>query len=236
MSSPTPSPPSLHSDQDDSRDSTSSQFSNTVITKYENNNTFDTLQKADYRINGITSHGVEDILSDGVNYNINDNSYTESKPEALAIPHSFAQDYNSRDSTGFSIHDILGLHQSYNAVITQEELEPRYDYQILNYENISNSSNNYASGTEEPVTEECIVKDNIFVSNTSQLGNQVIYNRSYSTNDPIRFDRSGLNSNVIKDPAREMSDINESSFPGQVKVHQAKLTPNHLSIKYKVSE
>ncbi|XP_030027769.2 homeobox protein 10-like [Manduca sexta] len=208
MSSATPSPPSLHSDQEESRDSSSSEFSNTVMTRYATNDNLDSTQK------GITSHGVEDILSDGVNYGVNENVFSDCKPEVLStIPNSFVQDYNSRDSIGFTIHDILGLQQSYNAVNTQDNIETRYDYQIPNYESISNSSNNYGSGTEEVITEDCINKNEIFNSTATLVGNQVIYDKSF-TNEPVRYhERSSLNSDA-KDPV-DINDLHESSFPGQ---------------------
>lgn len=216
MSSPTPSPPSLHSDPEDSRDSTLSEFSNPAIPKYD---PIELSQRNYCKTSGVTSHGVEDILSESVNYNVNENVFSEYKPETLSsIPNSFVQDYNSRDSTGFSIHDILGLHQSYNPTNTQDDLEPRYDYQVPNYENISNNSNNYGSGTEEVITEDCIDKsDNILSATTAHVGNQVIYTRSYNANELVRYhERSSLGSDVVKDPAREINDVHESNFPSQV--------------------
>lgn len=223
MSSSTPSPPSLQSDHEleDSRDSASSEFSGTVISKYNSNQLLDPPLKGGCKSSAVTSHGVEDILAEGVNYSANDNTFSECKPEVISsMPHSFVQDYNSRDSTGFSIQDILGLHQSYHTTNTQEELEPRYDYQIPNYDNISNSSNNnnYGSGTEEAIAEDCIDKsDNIFSDTATQLGNQVLYNRNYAINEPVRYHlRSGLESEVVKDPGREINELQESSFPSQV--------------------
>lgn len=228
MSSSTPSPPSLHSDQDleDSRDSTSSEFTN-EISKYRTNNLTDISQKADCKVSTITSHGVEDILSEGVNYSGNDNVFQDCKTEVLSsIPHSFVQDYNSRDSTGFSIQDILGLHQPYNPVNTQEDIESRYGYQIVNYENISNSSNNnYGSGTDELISEDCGDKSNCNMFNTPpiQVGSQVAYNRNYATNEPVRYhSRSGLDNDIVKDPGKEINDLHESSFPGQVNKLQSK--------------
>ncbi|KAJ8718975.1 hypothetical protein PYW07_016531 [Mythimna separata] len=215
MSTSTPSPPSLHSDQEDSRDSTSTEFSNPGAPKYD---PIELSQRSDCKTSAVTSHGVEDILSESVNYNVNDNVFSDCKPEVLAsISTSFVQDYNSRDSTGFSIQDILGLHQSYNAANTQEELEPRYEYQMPNYENISNNSNNYGSGTEEVITEDCIDKsDNIFNATTSHIENQVIYTRSYAANELVRYhERSGLGSDVAKNPATEINDLHDSSFPSQ---------------------
>lgn len=216
MSTPTPSPLSIHSNQDDSRDTTSSEFSNTSIPKYDS---IELSQRNDCKTSGVTSHGVEDILSEGVNYNVNDNVFTDCKPEVLSsIPNSFVQDYNSRDSTGFSIQDILGLHQSYNAVITQDDLEPRFEYQMPNYDNISNNSNNYGSGTEEVISEDCIDKnDNTFSATTTHIGNQVIYTKSYAANELARYpETSGLGSNVPKDSTREINDLHDHSFPSQV--------------------
>lgn len=211
MSSPSLSPTSLRSDHDESSDTSSSEFSSTVLAKYDT--TLDANSK-DFKTSVIISHGVEDILSDGVSY-VNDGSYEDCKAEVLsAVPQVFSQDYNSRDSTGFSIQDILGLQQSYNPAHA-EVLEPRYDYNAPNYENISNSSNNYGSGAEEVVTEDRIASENIF-SATPPLVNQVIYNRSYDANELERYNqRSGLESDT-KDPSREINDIHESSFPSQV--------------------
>uniref|UniRef100_A0A2A4IXF5 Homeobox domain-containing protein n=1 Tax=Heliothis virescens TaxID=7102 RepID=A0A2A4IXF5_HELVI len=215
MSTPTPSPPSLHSDQDDSRDTTSSEFSNPGMPKYD---PIELSSKNDCKTSAVTSHGVEDILSEGVSYNVSDNVFSDCKPEVLSsIPNSFVQDYNSRDSTGFSIQDILGLHQSYNATNAQDDLEPRYEYQMPNYENISNNSNNYGSGAEEVITDDCIDKsDNMFSSTATHIGNQVIYTRSYTANELVRYhERSGLGSDVAKDPTREINELHDSSFPGQ---------------------
>lgn len=214
MSSPTPSPPSLNSDVD-SRDSSSSEFSDPSTSKYD---PIDVYQKNDCKSSAVTSHGVEDILSEGVNYTVNDNVFSDYKPEVLAsISNSFAQDYNSRDSTGFSIHDILGLHQSYNPANPQDDLEVRYEYEVPHYENISNNSNNYGSGPEEVITEDCVNKsENMFNSTTTHVGNQVIYPRSYTANELVRYDRSGLGTDVVKDPTREINDLHDSNFPSQV--------------------
>lgn len=215
MSTSTGSPPSLHTDNDDSRDTMSSEFSNT-IPKYETNALS---HKSDVKSSGITSHGVEDILSEGANYNVNDNVFSECKPDVLsAINSSFVQDYNSRDSTGFSIHDILGLHQSYNNVNNQDGLEPRYEYEVPQYENISNNSNNYGSGTDEVINEECIDKnDDMFDSNTNDVENQAIYTRSYASNELVRYyDRNNASNDVIKDPVRDFNDMHDSSFSNQI--------------------
>jgi hypothetical protein len=219
MSTSSDSPPSLHSDQelDDSRDSTSSNFQDSIVPKYTNPT--DLPQKGESKINVSTSHGVEDILSVGGNYSA-DNVFQD-KPEVLSsISHTFVQDYNSRDSTGFSIQDILGLgHQSYNPTNHPDDLESRYDYQIPNYENISNSSfNNNASGTEEIIS-DCIDKgdNNIFGASSMQVGNHIIYNRNFTSNETIRYNtRSGLDSDINKDPVK-LNDAQESSFPSQVK-------------------
>ncbi|XP_053605472.1 homeobox protein 10-like [Plodia interpunctella] len=221
MSTSSASPPSLQSDQEleDSRDSTSSAFSGTVIAKYQNSQVFDPTQRGEFK-SGITSHGVEDILSEGTSYGVNDNAFSDCKPEIISsLPQSFVQDYNSRDSTGFSIQDILGLHQSYNAPNVQEELEPRYDYQIPNYDNISNSSNNnnYGSGNEEAIVDDCIDKsNNIFSSAATQLGNQVTYSRNYAISEPVRYhSKSGFNGDIAKDPGREINEVHDSSFSSQ---------------------
>ncbi|XP_049870666.1 uncharacterized protein LOC126370062 [Pectinophora gossypiella] len=216
MSSATPSPPSIHSDEEDSRDTTSSGFSTTGIHKYNTNHGIDSSHKGVCKVSAITSHGVADILSEGVNYNPSDNAFSEYKPENLAtIPQAFVQDYNSRDSTGFSIQDILGLPQSYNPSTTQEELEPRYDYQIPNYETISNSpNNNYGSGTEEVISDECMDKnENLFAN--AQVANQV-YNRSYAISESVQcHQRSSLSGDGVKDPGRDLVDLHESNFPNQ---------------------
>ncbi|XP_059053489.1 homeobox protein Hox-A3-like [Achroia grisella] len=232
MSSPTSSPPSLQSDHEleDSRDSASTKFTGTVTPKYNEIQFIDAPHESDGKNNTITSHGVKDILSEGITYNAVDNTF-DCKPEIIAsIPQSFVQDYNSRDSTGFSIHDILGIQQSYNSTNVQEDLEARYDYQIPNYENISNSSiNNYGSGTEEIISDDCIDKnDNIFSSST-QVDSQVINsNRSYVINEPVRYhSRSGLASNIIKDPVREINELHESSFPSQ-NLSWANKSPNQI--------
>ncbi|KOB75729.1 Hox protein zen [Operophtera brumata] len=205
MSSPGHSPSSLHSDN--TSDTITSELSNTAISNYDT--TIDNIK--DFKTTVIISHGVEDILSDGVSY-VNDGPYENCKVEVVSeVPQVFAQDYNSRDSAGFSIQDILGLQQSYNS--TGTEVLPRYDYKVQNYENISNCSNNYGSGTEEVVTDDCIASDSIF-SATPQV-NQVIYNRSYAANEPVRYNhRSGID-NDTKDPTKEINDLHESSLPSQ---------------------
>lgn len=212
MSSPTPSPPSLRSDPNDSRDSTLTDQSDNE-TDY-NASTIHSDNKADS--NTVTPQGVGDILT--VSNYPSDGPFQNCKGEVLSsIPQSFVQDYNSRDSTGFSIQDILGLHQSYNAANT-EDLEPRYDYQIINYENISNSSNNYASGAEDVIVEDCINKnDNVYNSSIQQLDNQVIYNRNYTANELVQYvQRSGLEADDAKDSTREVNETHDSSFPTQV--------------------
>ncbi|CAK1579292.1 unnamed protein product [Parnassius mnemosyne] len=216
MSSPTPSPPSLQSDQE-SRDSTSSEFSSTITTQYNPNLVLEQDQKHIYKLNTLTSHGVEDILSEGVNYGTQENVFLDCKTEALSVvSNNFSQDYNSRDSTGFSIHDILGLHQSYTATSAQEDLQTKYDYQISNYENISNGSHNdYGSGTEEVTSHNCLNKSDIFSSNI-QMDSQMNYNRNYLHNEPVPcHQRSGIENDVVKDTVRDISDLRESSFPNQ---------------------
>lgn len=209
MSSPGLSPPSLHSDHDNTSDTSTSEFSNTAIPKYDTS--IDNIK--DFKTTVIISHGVEDILADGVSY-VNDGSYEDCKAEVLsAVPQVFAQDYNSRDSTGFSIQDILGLQQSYNS--THADVLPRYDYKVPSYENVSNCSNNYGSGTGEVVSDDCIASDNIFAE-TPQMVNQVIYNRSYAANEPDRYNQRSDIDNDTKDPTRGMNDLHESCFPGQV--------------------
>ncbi|CAH2085589.1 unnamed protein product [Euphydryas editha] len=202
---------SLQSDEDAS-DSISSEFSNDVV---PNNNckTLKTTQKNLSKINSLTSHGVEDILSDGINYVTQENSFPGYKVETIStIASSFAQDYNSRDSTGFSIQDILGFHQSYNVNTSQGELETRYEYPVTQYENVINSSNNnYAAGIDD-VPEQCITKKDLFISNDT--GNQDIYH-NYTSNEPVgSLQRSDLVNDVTKNPKIER-DLNESSFSNQ---------------------
>lgn len=212
MSSPIPTPPSLHSDPDDSRDTTSSDFSNSGMSKY---NTIEHSQINDCKINAVTSHGVEDIVSESVSYIVNDNLFADCKTEMLS---TFVQDFNSRDSTGFSIQDILGLHQSYIVGNSQDNLGLKYEDQMPNYENISNNSNNCGSGTEEVVTENCPVKsDEICSATATHIGNQVIYSRSDTTNELVQcHKRSDLSGDVAKDPEREINDVHDSTFLSQV--------------------
>ncbi|CAG4982368.1 unnamed protein product [Parnassius apollo] len=218
MSSPTPSPPSLQSDQE-SRDSSSSEFSSTITSQYNSNLVLEQNQKHIYKLTTLTSHGVEDILSEGVNYGTQENVFPDCKTEALSVvSNNFSQDYNSRDSTGFSIHDILGLHQSYAASNAQGDLQSKYDYQICNYENISNGSHNdYGSGTEEVTSHDCLNKSDIFSSNI-QMDNQMTYNRNYLPNEPVQcHHRNSIENDVVlpKDTVRDINDLRESSFPNQ---------------------
>ncbi|KAG7310005.1 hypothetical protein JYU34_004530 [Plutella xylostella] len=153
MSSPasTPSLTSTEHDSEDSQDSIASTGLNpSVISKYQQKHALNIAQR-----NSVTSHSVEDILSENCNYSSQDNVFSDCRNVALSsIQNSF--DYNSRDSAGFSIQDILGLPQSYNPNSGQDEIEPRYDYQIQNYDNISNSSNNYvAAAVDEGSPEGC---------------------------------------------------------------------------------
>lgn len=216
MSSPTPSPPSLLSEQGDSRDSTSSHFSNAVLVNYSSNVQIENLT-TDLKVTAATSQDVADILTEEVNYENVEQSFQNCKVEVLsAVPQSFAQDYNSRDSTGFSIQDILGLHPSY-VPTASEDLEPRYEYQIPNYESISNSPHTYGSGAEEVITNDCMPKsDNIFAI-TPQVPNHVIYNRNYDDNDHVRYNhRSSLDSSDRKNTVQTTDKIHESPFPTQV--------------------
>lgn len=229
MSSVHTSSPSVLSDQDfdNSKDSTSSDFSNT-LPKFVNHLT-SASSKVDGKDSAVTSHGVKDILSDGVNYSANDNVFSDCKTEVLSsLPHSFVQDYNSRDSNGFSIHDILGLNNSYHPIGIQEDMEPRYDYQMANYETISNSpKKTYGSGTDELISNDCVDKaENMFASNSTQVGDHLVYNKSYATNEPVRYhSRSGLDNDIVKDPGNEINDLHESSFPGQVNMVAKEIRP-----------
>lgn len=219
MSELSSSPPSLVTDNEASRDTTSSELSTTANSRCL---TSDISHKNDCRLSGITSHGVEDILSEGVHYNINDTVFTDCKPETeSSISNAFVQDYNSRDSTGFTIHDILGLQQSFNPTHCQDDLEPRYLYDIPNYENISNNSNNYGSGAKEVIAKDCTDKhDNIHNSSTIH-GNHIIYTNNFSSNDLTRYqDKSILGSEVIKETVRELNNLQDTSFTSQVRAEE----------------
>ncbi|XP_023954083.2 homeobox protein DTH-1-like [Bicyclus anynana] len=216
MSTTSPSPPPSLQTSDDSMESVSSEFSNEATRQQ----IYNSAQKNIYKINSLTSHSVEDILSEGANYNATENPFPDCKAEVLTAVSSqaFVQDYNSRDSTGFSIHDILGLQQSYNTATGQESLlEPRYEYHIPHYDNISNSSNNnYGSGTEEVVSDHIArTSDDFFSANEAEVENQNIYHRSYPESKPVLCHKSDLGNDVVKNPEDEASDINESSFPSQ---------------------
>ncbi|XP_063541548.1 homeobox protein 10-like [Cydia strobilella] len=231
MSTSTSSPPSMQSDDEleDSRDSTLSQFSTAATSSH----ILESSQKREIKNNVVTSHGVEDILSECGPYPGTDNTFPDCKAEVLSsIPHSFVQDYNSRDSTSFSIQDILGLPQAYNPTNTQEDVEPRYDYQIPNYENISNSPNNtYAPGTEVTAQEDCIEKSGHIFNPNSHDDNQIIYNRSFATNEPVRcHQRSSLGSELANDPGREINDLRESSFTTQNSSWNSKSSAASISI------
>ncbi|XP_050667249.1 homeobox protein 10-like [Leptidea sinapis] len=157
--------------------------------------------KESYRSNALTSHGVEDILSDGSTYNIQDHSCQQNV---------IVQDYNSRDSSGFTIHDILGLQQSYSVVNTHE-LMPRYEYHVQ-YENIS-PNNAYVTGTEEISTEDCSHKNDMYMSE-SEVKDQIAYNSNYSNIDQCQ-QRDTLDDDVVKEPEVSPNDVNECSFPSQ---------------------
>ncbi|CAG9579845.1 unnamed protein product [Danaus chrysippus] len=217
MSSSSHSPPQSDQSDEDSKDSISSEYAE--ASQLHNTSQIALTQKSFYRVNSLTSHGVEDILSEPNSYNTQENNYQDCKTEVLSsISNPFVPDYNSRDSTGFSIHDILGLQQAYNVANTQDELESRYEYQIPNYDNISNSSqNNYGSGPEERIPDHSIPKSaDIFNVTESELRNEVVFQRNYSNNETICcHQRSDLDNDVVNNAEREESDINESSFPGQ---------------------
>ncbi|OWR47614.1 zerknullt [Danaus plexippus plexippus] len=214
MSSSSHSPPPSDRSDEDSKDSISSEYAET--SQIHNTSHITLAQKSFYRVNSLTSHGVEDILSEGNSYNTQENTYPDCKTEVLSsISNPFVPDYNSRDSTGFSIHDILGLQQAYNVANAQDELESRYEYQIPNYDNISNSSqNNYG---EERISDHTIPKSaDIFNVTESEIRNEVVFQRNYSNNETIScHQRSDLDNDVVNNAEREESDINESSFPGQ---------------------
>ncbi|CAG4945554.1 unnamed protein product [Colias eurytheme] len=216
MSTMTPSPPqSTHSDED-SNDSLSSEFSSEITPK----NTVLTLEQMTqnnfYKVSALTSHGVEDILADGSSYNIHDGSFQVCKTEGgVSVPNSFVHDYNSRDSTAFTIHDILGLQQSYGTNAQDDNIQ-RYEYQIPQYDNISNSSNNnYASGAEEVISEECGNKNENIYSGHSQMEDQIIYHRNYSNENMQCHHRDELGNDITKDADVEINDLNESNFSNQ---------------------
>ncbi|CAH3918388.1 homeobox protein Hox-A3a-like [Pieris brassicae] len=207
MSTTSPSP-TASVNSDESNDSMSSEYSSEVVKDLTEGKPVEYLAQSSYY--KVTSHGVEDILADSA-YSVHDNSFQLCKPEVTSAPHTL--DYNSRDSSAFTIQDILGLQQSYTSGNPHEELN-RYEYQIPQYDNISNSSNNnYASGAEDGIAEEFHKGENDYTSNL-QLGEQVVY-RSY-TNEALRCQQSNeLSSDIVKDPEERANDLNESSFPNQ---------------------
>ncbi|CAK1543971.1 unnamed protein product [Leptosia nina] len=204
--STTPSPPGS-TQSEDSNDSATSGFSSEITPKdraeykpveYMTQNSF-------YK---ITSHGVEDILSD-TSYSVNDNAFQMCKPEVISIPH-LVQDHNSRDSSAFTIQDILGLQQSYNTGSAQEDMQ-RYEYQIPQYDNISNSSNNYAD-TEDVISDDYMHKNDVYVTHIEM--EEQAFNNNYS-NDLRCQHRINLSSDVVKDPEDKTNEVNESNFPRQ---------------------
>ncbi|XP_028026127.1 homeobox protein 10-like [Bombyx mandarina] len=214
MSSVTPSPPSVVSDNDDSRNSTSSEFSNATIEKHNINNIIVTQEKSAFRPSGLSSHTIQDIITEDVNYPMGNNTFSDCKVEVLSpIPSAFVQDYNSRDSTGFTIHDILGLHQPFTQPHMPDETQIRYDYQLSNYENVNNIGQNYCSGTEEVTAEGCLTKDDIlFNSTSSQINSQVLYDRDYADKELIEYERRGL---IADAKDHEKINLQESGFNNQ---------------------
>lgn len=216
-------PPSLVSSEIDSDNSKDSK--NFEIDYLKQN--IATSNRAEFTINNIvTSHNVDDILSENSNYN-NQENFTNSKNSLSNFQNSFVQDYNSRDSNGFSIQDILGLPQSYHPSSNQE-VEPRYDYQISTYETISNSSNNYAAGVEEVSSEECVEKSSHYKSP------QAHYNNSYTANDPAHChqQRVGLDDDIENNPERQINSYQDSSFQNQVFCPISYLICKNLPILY----
>ncbi|CAG9787276.1 unnamed protein product [Diatraea saccharalis] len=226
MSTSSGTPPSLNTEQDleDSGDTCVPKFRSAVVPNY---NSLDVAQKLDYKSNTVTSHGVEDILSiSGVSYSVSETTFHENKAEVLSISNSFVQDYNSRDSTSFSIQDILGLQQPYNNVNHQEESEPKYGYELAHYENISNSSyNNNGSGTEELGPEECADKlVDAFDTTSIPVRSHIIYNRNFAANEPVSSCNinNGLDNEVVKDPGK-VNDLQDSSFSSQNSIWNNKI-------------
>lgn len=202
------SPPSLVSlshHSEDSRDSGSLEL---------DPSSYQQVQTSDYKSHAVTSHNVEDILSENSTYNTQENVMSEVRnPSMSLIGNSF--DYNSRDSAGFSIQDILGLPQAYNQTTTQEDVEPRYDYQIANYDNISNSSNNYLTGVDEVSSDGCVGKSETLYHNGAQRDNEIVYNTNYAVNDPVHtHQRHNFDGDIATEPG--------SGFSTQVMPFQSK--------------
>nr|AIB07880.1 Hox cluster protein zen [Cameraria ohridella] len=207
-------PPSLISseiDSDDSRDDQPSALNGSNYLKQ----TSEFANRTEYSSNSIvTSHNVDDILSENSNYN-NQEIVSCKNP----LQNSFVQDYNSRDSNGFSIHDILGLPQSYNTSNNQD-VEPRYEYQISHYENISNSSNNYlvaGGGIDDVSSEECIEK-NCSHFKSPQADMQVHYSHGYVHNDPVRCTQQGsFDDEIVSNSESQINSLQDSSYQNQVR-------------------
>lgn len=198
------SPPSLVALDPNSEDSQDSSSLELNSADYERKHTL-TSQRGDYKSHTVTSHSVEDILSENCTYNTQETAFPDCRnPILSSIANSF--DYNSRDSAGFSIQDILGLPQAYHSTSTQDEVEPRYDYHIANYDNISNSSNNYVTGVEEVSSEECIGKTEGLYNITTQTGSEVIYNSNYAVNDPAYAQpRNDFGGDIANEPGSGFS-------------------------------
>ncbi|GBP39772.1 Homeobox protein Hox-B3 [Eumeta japonica] len=152
-------------------------------------------------IQNVSSHNVKNILSEGPNYSSQDTNFSDCKPEILlTIPHSFVQDYNSRDSTGFSIQDILGLPQAYNTG-SQEDVG-RFEYQIPTYDTISNSPSSYGVGLEDLSPENSGKSETVL--NTSSLSAcHMMYTSNFTSNEPVVC---GDQADIVSDSSRQISD------------------------------
>lgn len=164
----------------------------------------------------LTSHKVDDILSEGPNYNEQENTF-DCKSEVLsAIPSSFVQDYNSRDSSGFTIQDILGLQQNYNPNNEQDTLDGRY-YPLSAYETISNTSNSYTPVLEEVSPEPGPDKNNDIFERT-KVGNESPSFYNGYADGSLRFNQSNFNKNegCVEDSSRHVGTLHQSNFSNQV--------------------
>ncbi|XP_041989107.1 uncharacterized protein LOC121740476 [Aricia agestis] len=207
-------PPSLQSDED-SRVSLSSELSADTTVQYEER-TENAPPKDMYKLGPLTSHGVEDILSEGVRFENQDNNLQDCKMEGIpGISGSYVQDYNSRDSTGFSIHDILGLPQSYSNN-THETLDSAYEYSMRQYDLRKTSTKIYRHNTEERMQDDCTTKSGAIIMNNQQLENLDMYNRQYFVNEPVRrLQKSSLDYCAVKESEEDLDDISAPRYSSQ---------------------
>lgn len=223
MSSTTGSPPSLMSTDIDSKDSFDSL---TPGLKIEEDYSRSSSLQSNTVSNNITSHNVNDILSDGNNFGEQDSTFPDCKTDVLSgIPPSFVQDYNSRDSTAFSIQDILGLPQSYSPGNNQDVSVEKYDYQITSYETINNSSN-YVNRIQNVSTKSSLNKTDQSFDNTKiPTSDQLAYNNYSGSNSNIFQQKNifGINGTNFGNSTRQIGDIQQASFSNQVCTNIPKL-------------